>query len=530
MFKRILYKNKGLVIFTSLCIILSSLTMVYAGYSLSFLFTSVNNSENAINRLLNDALNVTMIWFVALALLYIKKIAKANLIRKIRNNLRSNIASKVVELDYEEFYMRDSGNYVSWLTSDVQQITQQSFVPFLNIIDNIATTIFALAAMIKLNLYIGLSAIVLFAFISIVPQLLGKLMIKISEELSTNQEKFVEEIKETIMGYNIFMLYNLFTAFVGRVNNSSNIIENINFKYSQKQTFVDVFVAGVNLIGQVALVVITLYLALEDLAPIGAVLAVGNLAGTFFSGVGASIGAIISLKASKVVFEKFELNQNKVFPKVNLNKFEKIMLEDVSFSYSDTQILDKINIIFERGKKYALVGSSGSGKSTLAKILLGLLQNYSGKILLGNTELKEISPSSIYQHISYIDQNVYLFNGTIRSNITLGEVFSDNEISEALERSSLMGFVDKLPQGLDTIIKENGRNLSGGQRQRVALARAIIRKIQFVIIDEGTSAIDKENALEIERNLVEDENLTVILITHHLHNEIIDKLDSVYEI
>ena len=93
-----------------------------------------------------------------------------------------------------------------------------------------------------------------------------------------------------------------------------------------------------------------------------------------------------------------------------------------------------------------------------------------------------------------------------------------------------MGFVDKLPQGLDTIIKENGRNLSGGQRQRLALARAIIRKIQFVIIDEGTSAIDKENALEIERNLVEDENLTVILITHHLHNEIIDKLDSVYEI
>ncbi|MSU01268.1 ABC transporter ATP-binding protein [Tissierella pigra] len=530
MLRSILYKNKWWVLFTSLCIILSSLMMVYAGYSLSFLFRAINYSGNALNKLLNDALNVTIIWIIALILLYIKNIAKANMIRKIRKNLRNNIALKIVELNYEEFHKKDSGNYVSWLTSDVQQITQQAFIPFFTIVENIATTIFSLIAMIKLNLFIGLTAIGLFVFISVIPQLLGKLMTKVSKELSIGQEKFVEKTKETVMGYTIFKLYNLFSAFVERVNHSSDTIENINFQYSRKQSLVETFVAGVNLIGQVVLIVVTLYLAIENLTPVGAVLSVGNLAGSFFSGVGASVNSIISLKASKIVFEKFKLKKNGITSKVDLNTLESITLEDISFSYSDTPVLKNINIKFERGKKYALVGASGKGKSTLAKILLGFLSNYSGKVLFDNNELKEVLQSSIYRQITYIDQNTYLFNGTIRNNINLGEDFSDNEIYEALKKSSLLDFINNLPQGLDTIIEENGKNLSGGQRQRLALARAIIRKVQFIIIDEGTSAIDKESALEIERNLMDDKNLTIILITHNLHNEIIDKLDCVYEI
>lgn len=530
MFRDILKNNKWWVLFTSLCIVISSLTMVYAGYSLSFLLRAVNYSGNATNKLLSDALNVTVIWITALIILYIKNITKANMIRKIRNNLRNDIALKIVDLDYERFHKNDSGNYISWLTSDVQQITQQAFIPFFKIVENIATTIFALIAMIQLNIFIGLAAIVLFIFISVVPQVLGKLMIVISKELSIGQEKFVETTKETVMGYNIFKLYNLFSSFIERVDLSSNTIENVNFQYSKKQSFVETVVAGVNLIGQVILIVVTLYLTIENLTPIGAVLSVGNLAGSFFSGVGASINSIISLKASKVVFEKFKLKEGGTTTKINLNQFEKIKLEDISFSYSDTPILENINITFERGKKYALTGASGKGKSTLAKIMLGFLSNYSGNVLFDNLELGEVSQSSIYKQITYIDQNVYLFNGTIRSNISLGEEFSDKEIYESLKKSSLLDFVNNLPQGLDTIIEENGKNLSGGQKQRLALARAIIRKVQFIIIDEGTSAVDKKSALEIERNIMDDKDLTIILITHNLHKETINKLDSIYEI
>lgn len=471
-----------------------------------------------------------MIWVIALILLYIKNIVKAHVMRMITNDLRKNIAIKIVELDYEEFHTKDSGNYVSWLTSDVQQIMQQSFIPFFKIIEDVATTVFALLAMIKLNLFIGLAAVALFFLISVLPRFLEKTITEVSKELSIGQERFVENTKEIIMGYNIFKVYNLFSTFIERVNFSSDKIESIKFKYSRKKTFVDVFVAGVNLIGQVILIVLTLYLAISNLTPVGAVLSVGNLAGSFFTGVGSSISLIVSLKASKVVFDKFELKKCTLDSKVELNTLQKIELKDLSFSYSDRLVLNNINMVFEKGKKYALVGASGSGKSTLSKILLGFLPNYSGKVLLDNKELKEVLQSNIYQHINYIDQNVYLFNGTLRSNITLGESFTNNEIYEALRRSSLISFVNNLPLGLDTIIKENGKNLSGGQRQRLALARSLIRKIQFIIVDEGTSSIDRENALLIEENLVEDKNLTIILITHNLHDEIRGKLDYIYEI
>lgn len=530
MLKLLIKQNRKWVLLASLASIISSLTIVYAGYSLSFLFRSINTTNDAFNKLLNDALTVILIWLVALIFLYIKNIAKAQAMMKLRNDLRSKIAAKITDLDYEDFYKRDSGNYVSWLTNDVQQISNQSFSSLFNIIDNIATTVFSLIAMIKLNVYIGLTAIVLFMFLTFVPKLLGKLMLGVSKEQSQGQEKFVESIKEVIMGNNIFRLYNLFPQLTKRLRDSSNEIEIICFKYSRKEAFVQTSVAGVNLIGQVILLVVTLYLAIINLTPVGAVLSVGNLAGSFFSGVATCIAATASLKSTTPIFDKFKTTNNKIQSYVEINKLSKIELKNLYFSYSNLPILENISVVFEKGKKYALIGPSGSGKSTLAKILIGFLRNYKGEVLYDDIKLNEISPQSIYNHVSYVDQNVYLFNGTIRSNLLLGEEFSEQEIEKALERSCLLEFVNKLPQGLDTVLEENGKNLSGGQRQRLALARAFIRNIKFIIMDEGTSALDNENATEIEENLISSPDLCVIIITHHLKDSIKEKLDSVYNI
>jgi len=530
MLKTIMKKNSRWVLLAGVCTIISSLTLVYAGYSLSFLFRAINYTDNALNKLLSDAAEVSLIWLVALVFLYIKNITNAQAMRKLRNDLRNHMALKIVDLDYQEFYKKDSGNYVSWLTSDVQQISQQAFSIFFKIVDNIATTVFSLIAMIKLNVYIGLTAIILFALLTFIPQVLGKLMIDVSKKQSEGQEKFVESVKETIMGHSIFRLYNLFSELNQRIQDSSNEIESISFQYNRKEAFVETSVAGINLIGQIVLLVVTLYLAIIKLTPVGAVLSVGNLAGSFFSGVGAVIGAVALLKAATPIFDKFKLDDKSLHAKVEIEKLDKIQLKDLSFSYTEVPVFENINAVFERGKKYALMGASGSGKSTLAKILIGFLLEYKGEILYDGIVLNEILPSSLYHHISYIDQSVYLFNGTIQSNIILGEKFSEQEITRALERSCLLEFVNSLPQGLDTIIEENGKNLSGGQRQRLALARAFIRNINFIIMDEGTSSLDNQNAIEIEKNLINSPDLCVIIITHHLKDSIREKLDGVYTI
>ena len=132
--------------------------------------------------------------------------------------------------------------------------------------------------------------------------------------------------------------------------------------------------------------------------------------------------------------------------------------------------------------------------------------------------------------MSYIEQDVFLFNTSIRENITLGEDFNDQQMKKALRDSALAGDLAIMPQGLDTLVGEEGRNLSGGQKQRVAIARALIHNRNILLVDEGTSALDQKNADIVEKNLLANPDLTLILISHHLSDERKAQFDHVYEL
>lgn len=213
-----------------------------------------------------------------------------------------------------------------------------------------------------------------------------------------------------------------------------------------------------------------------------------------------------------------------------IDSIDFIKLDNVGFRFEQKEVLQIKSMNFRQGGKYALVGESGCGKTTLAKILMGLLENYTGTILYGDKPLNRISRDSLYQAVAYVDQKVYLFQDTLRFNITLGATYSEERIDEIVRNCNLKSFVDSLPNGLDTQIAEDGKNMSGGQRQRIALARALIRNVALIILDEGTAALDESNALEIEMGLMRDPNIGVIIITHTLRNEVKEYLDAVYEL
>jgi ATP-binding cassette subfamily B protein len=203
----------------------------------------------------------------------------------------------------------------------------------------------------------------------------------------------------------------------------------------------------------------------------------------------------------------------------------------VTFGYgahSEPAILKHQSFTFCAGGKYAIVGQSGCGKSTLTKILLGLLPGYTGEVYYGSCEQRQTDLKSLYEKVAYVDQQVYLFQDTVRFNITLGQPYTDEQIWTVLRKCCLADYVRNLPQGLDTMLAENGKNLSGGQRQRIALARGLIREVQYLILDEGTSALDADNARRIEDGLLAEDELGVIFITHHLREEVKSRLSAVY--
>lgn len=186
--------------------------------------------------------------------------------------------------------------------------------------------------------------------------------------------------------------------------------------------------------------------------------------------------------------------------------------ETVTFAYEDEPVLSDLELDLKAGTTLAVVGPTASGKSTLAMLLARLWDPDSGRIRLAGRDLREFAPSELPKEVAYVAQGAFLFDGTVRENVTLGAPFDDNEVWAALRLAGAQGFVSRLPDGLDTELGERGTNLSGGQRQRLALARAMVRKPRLLILDDATSAVDPSVESSILRALKSAELPSTIVV------------------
>ncbi len=200
----------------------------------------------------------------------------------------------------------------------------------------------------------------------------------------------------------------------------------------------------------------------------------------------------------------------------------------LSFRYKeDVPVLEKLNLTIRKNEKVALLGPSGCGKSTLIRLLTGCYANYEGSIRYDGAELHDIDPESLRRLVTVIQQNTFIFNDTVRFNICLGEDFSGEALDRALRLSGVRRFLGNIPGGLDGECGENGSRLSGGERQRIALARALIRDVNVLILDEGVSAIDVSTANEIEGELLNMKDLTLLTVTHRIKDGLTGQYDRV---
>ena len=245
-----------------------------------------------------------------------------------------------------------------------------------------------------------------------------------------------------------------------------------------------------------------------------------------------SISLINQIRSVKLIADKIEniLDSSSVnLESTNLESFKNnIEIKNLDFSYTDDRkALDNINLTFEKNKKYAIVGESGSGKSTLIKLLMRYYNDYNGEILIDNKDLKTIYSSDLYKNLSMIQQNVFMFDDSIKENIRLYSNHDDNKILKTCDRAGISNLINRLPKGIDSLVGENGNKLSGGEKQRIAIARALINDTQILILDESTSALDNETAYNLENSLINLDDLTLITITHKLIKNILVNYDEI---
>ena len=247
------------------------------------------------------------------------------------------------------------------------------------------------------------------------------------------------------------------------------------------------------------------------------------------------LGIVFSYQNARSALERLNeilILKHEPYYKSDKNPFENsnansISLKKVSFSYSDKEVLHKVDMEIPKGKTIALLGESGSGKSTLAHIILGLYSMNEGEIYIDGISIKEIGLSRLRDHIALVLQSPKMFNDTLRHNLTLGRDIDDEKLYEALHIAQLDLVISKLQNGLDTRIGKDGIRLSGGERQRLAIARMLVFNPNIIILDESTSALDVITENHLFSSLREHlKSKTMIIIAHRLST--IEHADFVY--
>ena len=206
-----------------------------------------------------------------------------------------------------------------------------------------------------------------------------------------------------------------------------------------------------------------------------------------------------------------------------------IVFDQVEFGYEDGEqlTLADVNLTIKKNGKYLIVGPSGGGKSTLLKLFRKYFQPTGGRIAIDGNDLKDIKREQYYKLVANIEQQVFIFEDTIKNNITLYKDYTEEEITQAIEAAGLSDFVKKLPEGLNSIIYDNGKNISGGERSRIVIARALLSKASILFMDEAFASLDMERAREIEKTILGLKDITVINVSHVIFKDTRDLYDRV---
>ena len=452
--------------------------------------------------------------------------------RKLNNQVRHDLYLSLLNKNHSEYHGQDKGEYLSWLSTNIKQITSLGWTPFFDISNRIAMIICCVAALLALNWVLLAFGVVSASIMLTLPKLVPKKMERLGQACANAEAQGISQIKDLLSGFDVLCSFGRTSRFVMQGDAASDKMEAASFKMGAMQSYVSCGVGFVSICLQCLQQIVTVVLAIGGKMSIGAVVSASNLTAGIANSLSAIASNRIAMASAKPYFQNITTHSDKIrtermsgmTPVKNA-----ITLENVGFCYGDKTVLENTSLCFEKGGKYAITGPSGCGKSTVLKLIMGWLPGYTGKIRFDGEDARNFSPKEIQDQVSYIEQNVFLFNTTIRENITLGFEFTDEMMKRAIRGSALDGDLASMPLGLDTPVGEDGSNLSGGQKQRVAIARALIHNRSILLVDEGTSALDQKNADIVEQSLLNNPNLTLILVSHHLSPERKSQFTKVYE-
>lgn len=439
---------------------------------------------------------------------------------------------KLFDKNINEFQSENNAAYLSAMTNDMNTI-ETKYLEGLYEVGNSFIGFFVaflvIASVSPIALFIGIGISIVSAILSM---LVGKPLQNHEKHRSDLFQGYTSYIKEVLGAFQIIKANNLNEKIKEDFYNKSKDIQWKGYVIDKIYTYIVSFQQMLMYCAHFGILFVSVFMAIKGSITTGAViLIINNMGRVVYPLMNLSewFPKIFSVKS---LFEKLDeslTNHDNYEETIDLIGFNKsIEFNNVSFSYDTNEVLKDTNLSLLKGEKYLVVGPSGGGKSTLLRLLRKYFNPTNGEILIDGKNLKDVKKESYFKNISNVEQQVFLFEDTLRNNITLYKDFREEEINLAIERAGLRDFVNGLQNGLDTIIYDNGKNISGGERSRVAIARGLLSKSEIIFLDEAFASLDATVAREIENTLLNLEGITVINVSHVIFEETKEKYDKVF--
>ena len=448
--------------------------------------------------------------------------------------VRQRILEQVLYRTVAQYNAEGDAAYLSLLTTDLRTLYDDYYMSLFSIVFWGGIMLCALA------MYLYISPVMLLAILLVtipplvLPRRMNEWLKATRDAFSLQMADYTQQLKELLGGFEIIRSFLREDAYAALHQKAARKARESELDYQQS---LNAMVTNTSLISNLifpVVMLVGLFLAFDGRLTMGTVSTAASMANFVITPCHQIAQCWAKVKSSQGIRQRLEAAMAEPQAAEQgepIGHIDSIQCETVRFAYPNTAepVLKDASLTVDAAQKVALVGESGCGKSTLAKLLFQYYPDYSGDILFNGRQVRTLDRTALYRRVGYIAQTAYLFHDTIRNNICLHEDFPDEQLAHAIAAAGLTDWVASLPDGLDTVISENGKNLSGGQRQRIGIARLALRSYDLIIADEITASLDPDTSQQVMENLIAMPCM-VVAITHDVAGSFMHQFDKVYRV
>jgi ATP-binding cassette subfamily C protein len=452
--------------------------------------------------------------------------------RDILLEIRERAFGKILGMSFRGFNRKSREVYVSNLTNDINTIESNFFISLLNFMLRCGSYVVILTVLMVVEWRVGLIVFAVSLVVLGISKLFEDRTVRLQQEKSDENERFTVSVANTFSGLEILKLNSIERTFLDRAKKQVAELESKKMKFNFFTALQNHLNEAIGATVMFGLLVYLMYSPEQTIGLARLVLIIQLSSSCVFPLV-RMLPLLNVLKSSDAIYRKIttaEVGDIETNGRPNPYLFkDRIDVHGLEFSYDQKLIFKGVDFTIEKGRKYLVAGPSGSGKTTLLKLLSMAYDDYGGTIAIDGVDLKSIKAKSFNENVSFVYQDVFLFEASIRENVALFKNVSEERIRAAVASAGLEDFVRAQAAGLDEPIAENGKNLSGGERQRISIARALCKNADILFADEASSSLNEELGRAVEETIL-SLAATVVAISHRYYPGTTDRYDYVLEL